>query len=111
MKFKNTTDGYLLIREWVDEKGFLNAEIHGQPTGKKVELRTEKVWEKPDRGIKWATYKKVTNEDGKVIFDGLIHEYVYGYTPPVPGPHYDTSAPRVAGWSDPTNTTGWASPH
>jgi vancomycin resistance protein YoaR len=111
MKFKNTTDGYLLIREWVDEKGFLNAEIHGQPTGKKVEMRTEKVWEKPDRGIKWATYKKVTNEDGKVIFDGLIHEYIYGYTPPVPGPHHDTSAPRVAGWSDPTNTTGWASPH
>ena len=111
MRFKNTTEGYLLIREWVDEKGFLNAEIHGRPTGKKVEMRTEKVWEKPDRGIKWATYKTVTNEDGKVIFDGLIHEYIYGYTPPVPGPHWDTSAPRVAGWSDPTNTTGWASPH
>src|SRR3712207_8632297 len=30
MKFKNTTDGYILIREWVDEDGFLNAEIHGQ---------------------------------------------------------------------------------
>jgi hypothetical protein len=23
-------------------------------------------------------------------------------------PHYDTSVPRVAGWKDPGNTTGWA---
>jgi vancomycin resistance protein YoaR len=110
MKFKNTTDGYVLIREWVDEDGFLNAEIHGRPTGKKVEMRTEKVWERPQVGIKWATYKKVTDKDGKVLFDGLLHEYIYGYNPPVPEdvPHYDTSAPRVAGWPDPTNTTGWA---
>ena len=109
MKFKNTTDGYILIREWVDEDGFLNAEIHGQPTGKKVEMHTEKVWERPQVGIKWATYKKVT-KDGEVLFDGLLHEYIYGYTPPIPEgvPHYDTSVPRVAGWSDPTNTTNWA---
>jgi vancomycin resistance protein YoaR len=113
MRFKNTTDAYVLVREYVDERGFLNAEIWGQPTGKKVEMRTEKVFEKPDRGIKWATYKTVTNEDGKVIFDGLIHEYVYSYNPPVPdeGPHYDTSIPRVSGWKDPTNTTGWNSPN
>ena len=113
MKFRNTTDGYILVREWVDDQGFLRAEIHGQPTGKKVEMRTEKVFEKPDRGIKWATYKTVTNEDGKVLFDGLIHEYVYSYNPPAPdeGPHYDTSIPRVSGWKDPTNTTGWNSPH
>ena len=113
MRFKNNTDAYILVREWVDEKGFLNAEIQGQPTGKKVEMRTEKVWEKYQRGIKWATYKKVTNEDGKVLFDGLIHDYIYSYNPPVPEgmPHYDTSAPRVAGWKDPTNTTGWNSPH
>ena len=112
MRFKNNTDGYLLVREWVDQKGFLNAEIHGRPTGKKVEMRTERVYEKPNKGIKWATYKTVTNEDGKVIFDGLIHDYIYSYNPPVPdGPHYDTSVPRVSGWKDPTNTTGWNSPH
>ena len=110
MKFKNSTKGYIVIREWVDEKGFLNAEILGRPTGKKVEMRTEKVFEDTSRGIKWSTYKKVTNEDGEVIQDGLLHDYVYGYNPPAPeeGPHYDTSAPRVAGWNDPTNTTGWA---
>ncbi len=109
MKFKNTTDGYIVIREWVDSEGFLNAEIHGRPTGEKVEMRTEKVFEDPARGIKWATYKTVKNEDGEVIQDGLLHDYIYGYNPPAPdgGPHYDTSAPRVAGWNDPTNTTGW----
>ena len=113
MRFKNNTDGYILVREWVDEKGFLNAEIRGQPTGKKVEMHTEKIFERPQRGIKWATYKKVTNEDGEVLFNGLIHDYIYSYNPPVPegGPHYDTSIPRVSGWKDPTNTTGWNSPH
>jgi vancomycin resistance protein YoaR len=109
MKFRNTTDGYILVREWVDERGFLRAEIHGQPTGKKVEMRTEKIFESTVRGIKWATYKKVTR-DGEVLFDGLIHDYVYSYNPPVDEnlPHYDTSAPRVSGWNDPGNTTGWA---
>jgi vancomycin resistance protein YoaR len=112
MRFRNTTDAYVLVREWVDEKGILNAEIVGQPTGKKVEMRTEKIFERPQVGIKWATYKTVT-KDGKVIFDGLIHDYIYAYNPPVPdgGPHYDTSIPRVSGWKDPTNTTGWNSPH
>ncbi|MDF2701508.1 MAG: putative vancomycin resistance protein-like protein [Rubrobacteraceae bacterium] len=109
MKFRNTTDGYILVREWVDERGFLRSEIQGQPTGKKVEMRTEKIFESTVRGIKWATYKKVT-KDGEVLFNGLIHDYIYSYNPPVDEsmPHYDTSAPRVSGWNDPGNTTGWA---
>jgi vancomycin resistance protein YoaR len=112
MKFKNNTDGYIVVREWVDDKGFLNAQILGQPTGKKVEMSTKKMWEDPVRGIKWTTYKKVT-EDGKVIRDGVLYSYRYSYNPPVPAnaPHYETQAPRVGGWPDPTNTTGWASPH
>src|SRR5215211_4794106 len=44
MRFENNTDGYIVIREWVDEKGLLNAQILGQPTGKKVEMRTEKMY-------------------------------------------------------------------
>ena len=112
MKFKNTTDGYIVIREWVDDKGILNAQILGQPTGKKVEMSTKKLWEDPVRGIKWNTYKRVT-EDGNVTRDGLLYTYRYSYNPPIPdnAPHYKTTAPRVGGWSDPTNTTGWASPH
>jgi vancomycin resistance protein YoaR len=112
MRFKNTTDGYIYIREWVDDKGFLNAQILGQPTGKKVEMRTEKIYEDPVKGIKYNTYKKVT-EDGKVIRDGFLYTYRYSFNPPIPedAPHYKTTAPRVAGWADPTNTTGWNSPH
>ena len=109
MKFRNTTDAPILIREWVEEKGFLNAQILGQPTGKKVEMTTEKIFEDTTRGIRWDTYKKVT-ENGEVTFNGMIHTYTYSYNPPPPedGPHYDTSAPRVSGWNDPGNTTGWA---
>jgi len=112
MRFKNTTDGYVVIREWVDEEGILNAEILGQPTGKKVEMSTQKIYEHPVKGIKWDTYKKVT-EDGEVIRDGLLYTYNYSYNPPPPedAPHYKTTAPRVSGWSDPTNTTGWATPN
>jgi vancomycin resistance protein YoaR len=112
MRFENNTDGYIVIREWVDEKGLLNAQILGQPTGKKVEMSTEKIYEHPVKGIKWTTYKKVT-EDGRVIRDGFLYTYRYSFNPPPPenAPHYKTTAPRVAGWSDPTNTTGWASPH
>ena len=109
MRFKNTTDAPILIREWVDEKGFLNAQILGQPTGKKVEMTTEKIFEDTARGIRWDTYKKVT-ENGEVTYDGRLHTYTYSYNPPPPedGPHYDTSTPRVSGWNDPGNTTGWA---
>jgi vancomycin resistance protein YoaR/ribosomal protein L13E len=112
MRFENNTEGYIVIREWVDEKGLLNAQILGQPTGKKVEMSTEKIYEHPVKGIKWTTYKKVT-EDDRVIRDGFLYTYRYSFNPPPPenAPHYKTTAPRVAGWSDPTNTTGWASPH
>src|SRR5215204_1375819 len=47
MQFKNNTDGYIVVREWVDDKGLLNAQILGQPTGKKVEMTTDKKWEDP----------------------------------------------------------------
>ena len=109
MRFENNTGSPILVREWVDEEGFLNAQILGQPTGKKVEMTTEKIFESTARGIRWDTYKKVT-EDGRVTFNDRIHTYTYSYNPPPPddAPHYDTSAPRVAGWDDPGNTTGWA---
>ena len=109
MKFRNTTEAPILIREFVDDKGYLNAQILGQPTGKEVEMTTEKIFEDTTRGIRWDTFKKVT-ENGEVTFNDMIHTYTYSYNPPPPedGPHYDTSAPRVSGWNDPGNTTGWA---
>ena len=38
MKFKNDTEGYLLLREYVAEDGYIYAEIWGQPTGEEVEM-------------------------------------------------------------------------
>jgi hypothetical protein len=67
-------------------------------------MRTEKNFEDTARGIRWDTYKTVT-DDREVTFDS----HLYSYNPPLPdAPHYETSAPRVAGWDDPDNTTGWA---
>jgi hypothetical protein len=72
-------------------------------------MRTEKNFEDTARGIRWDTYKTVT-DDREVTFEGHLYTYPYSYNPPPPddAPHYETSAPRVAGWNDPDNTTGWA---
>ena len=110
MRFRNTSESPVMIREWVDEKGFLNAQILGQPTGEEVKMTTTKIFEDTTRGIRWDTYKKVTTDDGEVIENGRLHTYTYSYNPAPPegGPHYETSTPRVSGWNDPGNTTGWA---
>ena len=110
MKFKNTTDGNVLVREFVDEDGFLTAQILGQePTGRKVVMSAEKVEQSPTEGIKWVTYKKVTDENGEVISDGVIGESIYSFNPPVPEDmKHETAEPRTSGWLDPSNTTGWA---
>ena len=111
MKFRNDTDGDILVRQFINEDGFMVAQIWGQkPTGKTVSMDSEKVEEDLDKGIKWATYKKVTDEDGKVLEDGLLFESVYSYNPPVPPEiKHETSEPRGAGWVDATNTSGWNS--
>jgi vancomycin resistance protein YoaR len=75
MKFKNDTDAYLLIREWVADDGFIYAEIWGQPTGEEVEMSSEPEYVGPDYS-KWITYKKVT-ENGKVVFDDVFHKDTY----------------------------------
>jgi hypothetical protein len=108
MKFKNNTDGYIKIREYVNEDGFLIAQIYGEePTGKVVSMDTEKVEEDLGKGIKWATYKKMS-DNGKMVEDGLLYETVYSYNPPVPDEiKHETDEPRGAGWVDMTNTTNW----
>ena len=75
MKFENTTDGYVLLREYVVD-GFVYAEVWGQPTGLTVQMdsRPTKMGEEQS---KWTTYQKVTDEDGKVVYDGILHRDVY----------------------------------
>jgi len=76
MKFENTTDGYIFLREYVANDGYIYAEIWGQPTGKKVEMDSEPLYLGADYS-QWETYQKVTDEDGKVIFDEVLHKDTY----------------------------------
>jgi vancomycin resistance protein YoaR len=110
MRFKNTTDGYVLVREFVDEDGYLNAQILGQkPTGNKVIMNTEKISQSTSEGIKWITYKKIIGSDGEVLFDDVMYEGTYSWNPPTPEAlKHETNEPRVSGWLDPGNTTGWS---
>jgi vancomycin resistance protein YoaR len=75
MKFKNDSEGYLLLREYVADDGYIYAEIWGQPTGEEVEMTSEPEYVGPDYS-KWTTYKKVT-ENGEVVFDDVFHKDVY----------------------------------
>ncbi|MGH3149090.1 MAG: VanW family protein, partial [Rubrobacter sp.] len=110
MKFRNTTDGYLLVREFIDKDGYLNAQIYAaEPSGKTVIMNTEKVQQSTVEGIRWVTYKKIYGPDGAVLFDDVMYEGLYSYNPPVPQElKHETNEVRVSGWIDPQNTTGWA---
>ena len=76
MKFENTTDGYIFLREYVADDGYIYAEIWGQPTGKTVEMDSEPLYLGADYS-QWETYQKVTDEDGKVVFDDVLHKDTY----------------------------------
>ena len=97
MQFKNTTGSEILVREYVTDDGLLVAEIWGQPTGTEVEMRSEKIFEDLQVGIKWATYKKVT-QDGEVLYDGLIYEDLYSFPPPESVGDEGYNEVRVGGW-------------
>jgi vancomycin resistance protein YoaR len=75
MKFKNTTDGYLLLQESVGDDGYIYASIYGRPTGKEVEMNSEPEYVGADSS-KWITYQKI-KENGKVTFDDVIHKDTY----------------------------------
>jgi len=73
MRFRNNTDGYLLVRQAVDEAtGDVYAEVWGVPTGREVTVRSEQA---PDGS--WATYRRVV-EDGRTVEDGVLNTSVYG---------------------------------
>ena len=109
MRFKNNTDRNILIREFVNEDGFLVAQIWGEKApDKTVSMDSERVEENINRGLKWVTYKKVIDEDGRVVEDDILYETTYSYNPPVPEEFkHETSEPRGAGWLDLNNTTNW----
>ncbi len=75
MKFRNTTDGYLLLREYVSEDGYVYAEIWGRPNGTEVKMRSKPTYMDED-GSEWVTYQTV-EKNGRVVFDGVLHKDAY----------------------------------
>ncbi|MGI8866394.1 MAG: VanW family protein, partial [Rubrobacteraceae bacterium] len=85
MQFQNTSPGYVLIQQWVDADGYVNATIYGRPTGKEVKMSSKKVATTKDEDgkpvTKWVTYQKV-KKDGEVVQDGVLHTDTYKYLKP-----------------------------
>ncbi len=74
-QFKNSTDAYVLLREWVDEDGNMYSEVWGQPNGRTADLRSEEV-SNTNSSSTWLTYKTV-KQDGKVVKKGPIYKDTY----------------------------------
>ena len=55
MKFRNTTDGYVLIEEYVSNDGYIYANVYGVPDNVEVEMSSEEVWMTQDAS-EWITY-------------------------------------------------------
>ena len=75
MKFRNTSDGYVMIREYVQD-GYLYAEVWGQPTGKEVTMDSVDQGTNSESST-WTTYKTVENAQGETTFDGVFHTDTY----------------------------------
>ena len=65
MKFKNTTDGYILLQEYVSNDNYIYAEVYGVPDNVDVRMSSEPVYMGHDSS-KWTTYY-TRREDGKVV--------------------------------------------
>ncbi len=65
MKFRNTTDGYILLQEYVSNDGYIYANVYGVPDDVEVEMSSEKVWMTQDAS-EWITYYTKT-KDGEVV--------------------------------------------
>ncbi len=75
MRFKNTTDGYLLVQESVGDDGYVYADIYGRPTGAQVKMSSEPTYRGTDSS-EWVTYKKV-KKNGKVSYNGPVFTTAY----------------------------------
>ncbi|MBA2442419.1 MAG: VanW family protein [Rubrobacter sp.] len=75
MKFRNASESYLLLRNYVADDGYVYAEVWGEPTGLDVTMRSEEE-ETDSESSTWTTYKTV-EENGETIFDGEIHTDTY----------------------------------
>lgn len=80
LRFKNNTDGYILIEQWQGADGQNHARIHGWPTGKEVEMTSRKIYEGKDSEGKpttrWVVQKTVTRNE-EVLYDGVFRRVTY----------------------------------
>jgi len=66
MQFKNTTDGYLLLEEYVSGN-YVYANVYGVPQDVEVKMSSEPVW-MTENGSEWKTsYKRW--ENGKLVYE------------------------------------------
>jgi vancomycin resistance protein YoaR len=65
MKFKNTTDGYILLQEYVSSDNYIYAEVYGVPDDVTVRLSSEPVFTEYSSSM-WTTYY-TKREGGKVV--------------------------------------------
>jgi vancomycin resistance protein YoaR len=66
MKFKNTSDGYVLLQEYVSNDGYIYANVYGVPDKVEVEMSSEPIFRLEDAS-KWVTYYERTR-NGKVVY-------------------------------------------
>jgi vancomycin resistance protein YoaR len=65
MKFKNTTDGYILLQEYVSSDNYIYAEVYGVPDDVSVRVSSEPVYTNYSASM-WTTYY-TKRENGKVV--------------------------------------------
>jgi vancomycin resistance protein YoaR len=67
MKFKNTTDGYVLLQEYVADDGYIYAKVYGVPDNIEVEMSSKEVWMTEDAS-QWITHYTRT-KNGEVVYE------------------------------------------
>ncbi|QIN84541.1 hypothetical protein GBA63_19260 [Rubrobacter tropicus] len=75
MEFENTSKGYVLLREYVADDGYIYAEVWGVPDDVDVQTWSEPVYRNAD-SARWVTYQTY-REGGKVLYDGVLHRDTY----------------------------------
>lgn len=66
MKFKNTSDGYVLVQENVSNDGYIYANVYGVPDNVSVKMSSEPLYKAEDSS-KWVTHY-TRRKDGKIVF-------------------------------------------
>ena len=67
MKFKNNTDGYVLVQESVSNDGYMYASVYGVPNNIEVEMTSKEVWMTEDAS-EWVTYY-TRSKNGRVVYE------------------------------------------